>query len=77
MHAQILQGVLTPAELRALRRVMPHRRMRVPWISSLSPSMMLACPVRLAAIAPQVGTRSNHAAAIQCRVAESVRHKAK
>jgi hypothetical protein len=24
---------------------MPHRRMRVPWISSVSPSMMLACPV--------------------------------
>lgn len=46
-------------------------------VSSVSPSLTLARPVRLAAIAARVGTRSNHAAATQCRFAKSVRNKAK
>jgi len=36
---------------------MPHRRMRVPWISSVSPSTMQACPVSWPSNAAPVDTR--------------------
>jgi hypothetical protein len=52
--AAILQAILAAAELRASGASMPQRRMRVPWISSVSPSTMLACPIKSSAMAPSL-----------------------
>jgi hypothetical protein len=54
--AAILQAVRSSTELGTLWRIDSQSRMRWPWISIASPSMMLTCPARLsaAAAAPDV-----------------------
>jgi hypothetical protein len=44
--APILQAVLAATKLASFWRIAPQRRIRVPWIPSVSPSMTLARPAR-------------------------------
>src|ERR1700739_4407001 len=49
----------------------PQRRIRLPWISSVSPSMMLACPIRSSAKATQPKASSTIPAIIPIHLATS------
>src|SRR5215212_5634563 len=51
---------------------MPQRRMRVPWISSVSPSMTIACPITSSEKALPIHANMNNAAILICRIAPSL-----